>query len=182
MSKQDDPVKKLLFDYITRSEEIEHLASQKKFEEMAKSIVAGCYNGAVRIGDREESVGVLATGILHYLLTCALIPSQRKVVLDRTDIDIIVPNLKTLRAESERALLVCIPCTQDVSIIREKLASLQKIQPKKQNIWLVLSRDLEFENRTFVISKDGQAFSKVITEISRFADIYCQNKFRILRA
>lgn len=182
MSKQD-PVKKLLFDYIVKSEEkFLHMASQKKFKEIAKNIVTDCYDKVIQIGDREESVGVLATGTLHYLLTCALIPSQRKVALDRTDIDIIVPNLKMLQTEPERAMLVCIPCTQDPSIIREKLASLQRIQPKKQNILLVLTRDLNLENRTFVITKDGQAFSEIITEIGQFADTHCQNKFKILRA
>ena len=31
------------------------------------------------MGEKNESIGVLATGILHYLLTNALITSQRKV-------------------------------------------------------------------------------------------------------
>ena len=58
---------------------------------------------------------------------------------------------------------------------------LYKIQPKKQNVWLVLSQKLDFENRSYIIEKENQTFSKIIFDIARFVNVHGQNKFKILK-
>ena len=45
---------------------------------------------------KEEVIGILATGILHYLLTNALLNSQRKVNYQGMELDIIIPDIRTL--------------------------------------------------------------------------------------
>jgi hypothetical protein len=67
----------------------------------------------------------------------------------------------------------------DKNIIKEKLKKLQKFQPEKQNIWLVLTQDLGFEN-TYVIQKEN-TFSKIVFDIAQFVNVQGHNKFKILR-
>ena len=61
------------------------------------------------------------------------------------------------------------------------IENLQNIQPENQNIWLVLTKDLGFDNKTFVIEKDGGTFEKIIFDIAQFVNVQGHNKFKILR-
>jgi hypothetical protein len=130
--------------------------------------------------DKEESIGVLATGILHYMLTNAMLTSQRKVEYQGIEIDIVIPDLKTLEKDPKKTLIILVPKTLDKKIIQEKLEKLQKIQPEKQNIWLVLTRDLELA-KTYLIQKEKSSFSNIIFDIAQFTNVQGHNKFKILR-
>jgi hypothetical protein len=65
--------------------------------------------------------------------------------------------------------------------IEQKLDQLQKIQPIKENIWLVITENLNLQNKTYVIEKRNSSFSKIIYDIAQFVNIQGQNKFKILR-
>jgi len=58
---------------------------------------------------------------------------------------------------------------------------LKKIQPEKENIWVILSENIPIEKKSFVLSKESNSFSKIIFEIAQFTNIQGQNKFKILR-
>ncbi|MCH7561995.1 MAG: hypothetical protein IIC67_11660, partial [Thaumarchaeota archaeon] len=74
MQEEPNPVKDYLFDYLSKSEErIQKLISEKKFSEIIDDVIENCYDKIIRLGEKDESVGVLGTGLLHYLLTNALI-------------------------------------------------------------------------------------------------------------
>ena len=177
----EDQIKEFVFDYIRGSEDaLLPLISQKRFAELGDKILSGCYDATTRENEA-ESAGVLATAMLHYLLTCALVPSQRKVELGGVDLDIVIPDLKTLRSDAKRALVICIPKTLDAASIKEKIADLQKIQPHKDNILLVLSKEMNLESKTYVISKKGSTFACIMHDVVRFADLQGINKFKILR-
>jgi hypothetical protein len=133
------------------------------------------------MGEKDESVGILATGLLHYILTNALITSQRKVEYDGNELDIVVPDVKTLEKDQKKTLLICIPKSSDIKIINEKIHKLEKIQSEKENIWLVLSEDISTTKKSFVLSKDNNTFSKIIFEIAKFSNVGGSNKFKILR-
>ncbi|MBM2818996.1 MAG: hypothetical protein HW410_678 [Nitrosarchaeum sp.] len=132
------------------------------------------------MGEKEESLGILATGLLHYLLTNALVSSQRKIEYGGIQIDIIIPNLKTLEIDPKKTLIICIPKTIDKNSIEKKLNQLQKIQPIKDNIWLVITKKLDFQNKTYVIKKKNGSFSKIIYDIAEFINVQGQSKFKIL--
>ena len=132
-------------------------------------------------GEKDEVVGVLATGILHYLLTNALITSQRKVEHQGTEIDIVIPDTKTLEIDQKKTLLICIPKSSNPKIIDEKITQLEKIQTVSENIWLVLSENIPIEKKSFVLSKENNTFSKIIFEISQFSNVGGTSKFKILR-
>ena len=182
MQEEPNPIKDYLFDYLSRSDEkIQKLISNEKFSEIIEDVIANCYDKIITLGEKDESVGVLATGLLHFLLTNALLNSQRKIEYEGIEIDIVIPDLKTLEKDPKKPLIICIPKTSNKEEIEKKLTELYKIQPEKQNVWLVLSQKLDFENRSYVIEKDNQTFSKIIFDIAQFVNVGGQSKFKILR-
>jgi hypothetical protein len=181
MEEQSNPIKEYLFSYIEKSEKrFQQLFSQTKMAEIINDILDNCYDKVALMENKEENLGVLATGILHYMLTNAMLTSQRKVEYGGIEIDIIIPDLKTLEKDPKKTLIICIPQTLDKNTINEKLKQLQTIQPEKQNIWLVLTQDLGFD-KTFVIQKEKSSFSNIIYDIAQFVNVQGQSKFKILR-
>ena len=182
MQEEPNPIKDFLFDYIKKSEKnIQESISQSKFTEVIDNVLENCYDRVVSMGEKEESLGILATGLLHYLLTNALVSSQRKIEYNGTHIDIIIPNLKTLEIDPKKTLIICIPKTIDKNTVEQKLDQLEKIQPIKENIWLVMTKKLDFQNKTYVIEKKNASFSKIIYDIAQFVNVQGQSKFKILR-
>jgi len=182
MQEESNPVKEYLFEYLSKSEErVQKLMYDKKFSEIIDDVIANCYDKIITLGERDESLGVLATGLLHYLLTNALINSQRKVEYKGTKIDIVIPDIKTLEKDPKKTLLICIPKSSKKNIIEEKIFHLEKIQPEKENIWMVLSENISINKKYFVLSKENNSFSKIIFEIAQFSNVGGSNKFKILR-
>lgn len=182
MQEESNPIKDFLFNHIKNSEKnIQELISQSNFAEITDNVLENCYDKVISMGEKEESLGILATGLLHYLLTNALVSSQRKIEYGGVQIDIIIPNLKTLKIDPKKTLIICIPKTTDKNIIEQKLNQLQKIQPVKDNIWLVTTKKLNFQNRTYVIEQKHASFSKIIYDITQFVNVQSHNTFKILR-
>ncbi len=182
MQEEPNPIKDYLFDYLSRSDEkIQKLISNEKFSEIIEDVIANCYDKIITLGEKDESIGVLATGLLHFLLTNALLNSQRKIEYNGIEIDIVIPDLKTLEKDPKQTLIICIPKTSNKEEIEQRLTELYKIQPEKQNVWLILSQKFDFENRTYIIEKVNQTFSKIIFDIAQFVNVQGQNKFKILR-
>jgi len=182
MQEEPNPVKEHLFDYLSKSEErIQKLIFEKKFSEIIDDVIENCYDKIITLGEKDESIGVLATGLLHYLLTNALINSQRKVECQGIEVDIVIPDIKTLEKDPKKALLICIPKSSSKKIIEEKISQLEKIQSEKENIWVVLSENVSINKKSFVLSKENNSFSKIIFEIAQFSNVGGTNKFKILR-
>ena len=181
MEEENNPIKEYLFKYIEKSEKrFQQLFSQSKMDEIINEILDNCYDKVAIMGNKEESLGVLATGILHYMLTNAHLTSQRKIEYQGVEIDIVIPDLKTLEKDPKKTLIIYISKTVDKNIIEEKLKQLENIQPENQNIWLVLTQALGFD-KTYVIQKEKSSFSNIIYDIAQFVNVQGQNKFKILR-
>ena len=181
MEEEANPIKDFLFDYINNSKSIPQLISEKKFDKVIDEIIENCYDKILTMGKKDEVIGVLATGILHYLLTNALITSQRKIKFQGIELDIVIPDTKTLEIDQKKTLLICIPKSSDIKTIEEKISKLETIQTVKENIWLVLSENVSTEKKFFVLSKENNTFSKIIFEIAQFSNVGGANKFKILR-
>jgi len=181
MEEESNPIKDYLFEYITKSKIISNLISEKKFDEIIENVTVNCYDKIISIGKKDESVGILATGLLHYLLTNALITSQRKIEYNGIEIDIVVPDIKTLEKDPKKTLLICIPKSSDPKVINDKILQLEKIQTEKENIWIVLSENISVGKKSFTLSKENNTFSKIIFEIAKFSNVGGSNKFKILR-
>ena len=179
--EESNPIKDYLFKYIEKSEKrFQVLFSQEKMSDVINDILDNCYYKIALMENKEESLGVLATGVLHYMLTNAMLTSQRKVEYQGVEVDIVIPDLKTLEKDPKKTLLIHIAKTLDKNIIKEKLEQLQKIQPEEQNIWLVLTEDLGFD-KTYVIQKEKSSFSNIIYDIAQFVNVQGHNNFKILR-
>ena len=179
--EESNPIKEYLFKYIEKSDaRFLQLFSQTKMNEIINDILNNCYYKVALMEDKEESLGVLATGILHYMLTNAMITSQRKVEYQGIEIDIVIPDLKTLEKDPKKTLIILVPKTLDKKIVQQKLEELQKVQPEKQNIWLVLTQDLGL-GKTYVIEKEKSSFSNIIFDIAQFVNVHGESKFKILR-
>ena len=181
MLEEVNPIKDYLFNYIEKSNNITKLITEKKFDIIINEIIENCYDKIILMDTKEEAVGILATGILHYLLTNALLTSQRKVDYQGMELDIVIPNIRTLEKDAKMTLLILIPKSLDKKIIDEKISQLRKIQPTKENIWVVLSEDISIDCKSFVLSKEKNTFSKIIFEIAQFSNVHGSNKFKILR-
>ncbi|MFB1007415.1 MAG: hypothetical protein QMC57_07220, partial [Nitrosopumilus sp.] len=181
MSDEVNPIKDYLFEYIEKSNNIENLIREKKFDIIINEIVENCYDKIILMDKKEEAVGILATGILHYLLTNALLNSQRKVDYQGMELDIVIPDTRTLEKDAKMTLLILIPKSSDKKIIDEKISQLKKIQPTKENIWVVLSEDISLDCKSFMLYRENNSFSKIIFEIAQFSNVGGLNKFKILR-
>lgn len=178
----ENTVKEFLFDHINKFEEkYKKLIAQNKFSVVIEDIISNCYDKAIQIDKKEESLTILSTGILHYLLTNSSIPSQRKVKLNGIELDIVIPDVKTLQNDPKKTLVLNIPKTSNKKTIEKQIKKLEEIQPEKNNIWLVLIKNTSFKNKSFVVSSKNSNFSQIIYEIAQFVNINCQNKLKILR-
>ena len=181
MDEESNPIKDYLFEYIENSKIIPKLIVEKKFDVIIDDVTKNCYDKILTMGEKDESVGVLATGLLHYLLTNGLITSQRKVDYNGNQLDIVIPNIKTLEKDPKKTLVICITKSSDIKTIEDQIAQLEKIQPEKENIWVVLSENIKTDKKAFVLSKENNSFSKIIFEIAQFSNVGGANKFKILR-
>jgi hypothetical protein len=181
MEDKSNPIKDYLFEYIKNSSTIQELIKGKKFDQIINEIIENCYDKIVLMDSKDVAVGVLATGILHYLLTNGLLNSQRKVEYNELELDIVIPDIKTLEKDPKMTLLICIPKSSNKEIIDQKISQLENIQPVKENIWLVLAENIQTDKKSFILSKEDSSFSKIIFEIAQFSNVGGANKFKILR-
>ena len=189
-----DDIKNCLFGYLEdSSSRIASQMSRDEFDVVINDVVKSCYDEVVSIGGNGDnnviiitttkaaSLSVLATGLLHYLLTASLITSQRKIDYNGCAVDIVIPDIKTLKDDPKKALLLCIPETTNVKAINELISRLEKIQPQKENIWLVLSKEIPISNRRYVLAKEDNTFAEIIFDISKFVQVNESSKFKILK-
>ncbi|MDX1595838.1 MAG: hypothetical protein R3327_02750 [Nitrosopumilaceae archaeon] len=181
MMEESNPVKEYLFNYIKSESSITKLLDEGKFSSIIDIILQKCYDKITSIGNKNESLAVMATGILHYLLTNALIPSQRKVKKNGIEVDIVIPDLKTLENDPEKTLIIHIPKHSNKDSILQEIKNLQEIQPIQQNIWIVLTEKISLDFKTYYVSKYESTFSKIIYDIGNFTNVNNNNKFKILR-
>lgn len=180
MINESNEIKDFLFDYLNKSEN-QTLISELKFSEIIDNVLENCFDKVVSTGKKEESLAILATGLLHYLLTNALISSQRKVEFNGINVDIVIPDLKTLEGDSKKTLILFIVDTDNEIIIKQKIAELYKIQPNKENIWIISGKNYSISNKIYVIEKKNSSFSNIIFDIAKFVNVHGQSKFKILR-
>lgn len=180
MINESNEIKDFLFDYLNKSE-IQTLISELKFSDIIDNILENCFDKVVSIGKKEESLAILATGLLHYLLTNALISSQRKVEFNGINVDIVIPDLKTLEGDAKKTLILFIVDTDNEIIIKQRIAELYKIQPNKENIWIISGKNYSISNKIYVIEKKNSSFSNIIFDIAKFVNVQGQSKFKILR-
>jgi hypothetical protein len=127
----------------------------------------------------EDEFAMFGEALLHFLLTMAMIPAERKIVVDNIDIDILIPNSKNLKTDNEKALIIYFLKNKKENI-NDTIRKISEIQKNKNNIWLVSSKDIESNHNTFIVSSSSLSvyddyaerliypFSEILIKINEF--------------
>lgn len=177
-------IKEILYNSIEKH--TKYLVSdiaQGKTPEVIKNTYQECKDQLDKLGEnKSEILGTFAEGLIHYLLTNALIPSQRKITFNDVYVDISIPDIKTLNTSPHDALIISFPKTNDLLTIKNKLKEILKVQPIKENIWFVLETELNTGTRTYAIQNDGDfPFSNIINDIIGFFTNKKQSRLKLFR-
>jgi len=179
MEEEINPVKEFLFNYLEKEGIQSHL-SLKNSTEIIKEIISDCYSKVLQFdGDKNENTAILVTGLLHYMLTNLLIPSQRKVVINKFELDIVVPDIRTLSSKPQNALVIFIPKKIESGYIQNKIMEISKMQPNKENIWVIVPKEVNCEQKTIIISQES--FANILNEINDFISSKNIRQFKIFK-
>jgi hypothetical protein len=156
--------------------------NREKSKEYIQTMLAGC----LRIPNftTTETTGILCEALLHFMLTATTIPSVRKVVFDGIKLDIVIPNIHTLRNYPDKALVIQI-VKEDERISKEEQKKIKNIQPNLDNMWVVSKEPLpgEYINYTVDIEYDmktsmRRCFDDIIIDIGSFLERIGDRSFR----
>lgn len=176
---EPNPIKDILYDYLQKfdNEKTARQIASGDAPALIHDITAECFPKIKNLsGNPNENIGIFATSLLHYLLTEALIPSQRKVEYKGSTLDIIIPDLRTLSNDPKNCLLlVIINSKTDLKRVEE----LSNIQPNLENIWIIATHKIENEFETFVIGETS--FSNILEKIKWFLDSTNKRHFKIFK-
>lgn len=129
-------------------------------------------------GDKDENFCGFAESLLHYLLTNALVPSQRKVAVRGVEVDVVIPDVRTLLSHPENAVIIHFARSRNG--LAERLAALGGIQPVSGNIWAV-TRNMRIDGHRTYQMADGAGFENILGDASEFTSSAPQSKFRIFK-
>lgn len=140
--------------------------------------------------DREKVHSDLVVALLHYLLSACLIQADRKLEYDKgLTLDVIIPSAKQLRSDPKRTLLLAFPKKMTPESIKSYTDELQKVQPSRENIWLIfgnydeelISSSKEF--KTYVPDDFAKGslkpLSSIIDDIKLFLESHKIKSFKI---
>lgn len=175
---ESSPVKDLLYQTL---QSIPENTIQEKITKNPQSLIQEIFSKAdidALGNNKTENYETFAESLMHYLLTNALIPSQRKVTVDQIEIDIVIPDIRILKLSSNDAIIVLFPKTDDIESVLQRLQKIVELQPNMKNIWLVQKTSLGLPYTTYEI--DGShSFFNIINDIKMSGKI--QSKFRIFK-
>ena len=118
-------------------------------------------------------VTTLSEALLHFMLTICTLPSERKILIkDDLVVDVIIPNLQSLRTKSDKSVII--------QIIKEKpelnkISRLEFLQPNHKNIWLISAKPVSTTKYTAYyllpsakLNNNNNKFSNIIIDIDNF--------------
>jgi len=179
------PVKDILYQEITNISEdkIQLEISKNNSSKIISQIISKCSTKILKISTSiDEDLGIFAEGLMHYLLTMSLIPSQRKISKNNIEIDIVIPDILTLNSSPKDSLIILFPKSKNKNLIKKRILELETIQPIKENIWLVLHHYLQLKNQTYFIQNDDNSLNKILNDINKFYSSRKQNKLKIMKS
>lgn len=127
-------------------------------------IVATCTK---RLGNEAnaENLGVMCDALLHFMLTAVMLPSERKVFVDTVEYSVIVPSVKMLKKNPEKALVIQVIKNEDADL---KIRQAEAIQPHKENIWLVSPYGIATTYKNYKLQGAGLQYTSLLADIQKF--------------
>jgi hypothetical protein len=179
----DSPIKEILYrkiGEISESRILKELSSGDK-KAIVAEILHKCIPEIIKLGgDAHENFGAFAESLTHYLLTNALIPSQRKITVKNTEVDVVIPDSHTLDVMPENSLILYFAKTSNKRDTLERLDKMQSIQPNKENIWVVSKTQLGIPYKTFDVD-NVSSFATLLDDINFFLEIKPRPRFKIFK-
>ena len=125
----------------------------------------------------EETLGSLCEGLLHFMLTACTMPSTRKVQINNTDIDIVIPSLQTLKNSPDKSLLIQISKEVD-GIKQAKINDIARFQPNNRNLWVISKRPISIGYINYTVkpevnslrSPEKRRYRDIIVDIHKFLE------------
>jgi hypothetical protein len=113
----------------------------------------------------DEIIGTLCEALAHFMLTASLLPSERKVTVSGTDLDIVIPSVKSLAKTPDKALVI-----QFIKGKNElaKVEWAEAVQKHRENIWIVSARKIEYSGRNYTLEDDKFKYSSLFSDIRAF--------------
>lgn len=154
---------------------------QGESPDVIKAIFEHCISNIGKIETvKPDMSGSVAEGLLHYMLTVSMIPSQRKTLFQSVEIDIAVPDTRTLGVSPQDVIIILFPKTEDVENIKSHITKIKKVQPNVNNIWVVLENNLQLDSKIYTL-KDSMTFANIINDLISFSSNRKQSKLKIFK-
>jgi hypothetical protein len=135
-------------------------ASKKYCEEIVEKCTSVFGNEA-----DDGTLGTLCEALAHFMLTASLLPSERKVSVNGTEIDIVIPSVKNLVKTPDKALVIqFIKGRGELAKIKQAKAT----QNHFENIWIVSAGKVEYDGRNYTLEDNKFKYSSLISDIRAF--------------
>lgn len=137
------------------------ISASKKY---CKDIISKCMAKLGAEAD-DETLGTLCEATLHFMLTVSLLPSVRKVSVKGADLDVVIPSLKMLDKQPEKALVIqVIKKSGDIG----KIKWAEFVQPHPHNIWVISAKPLQADHKNYHLGSGSFAYYEIIPDINAF--------------
>ena len=177
---ESSPIKDALYAKINNigQEEIHQLLLKEEFSELFEKIYEPVINEIQSI-EEYEKYGTLAESMTHYLFTEMLIPSQRKIIFENIELDIVIPNTLELQKNSNNAIIIFFVKTSDLEQITQRIHEIKKIQKNDANILIITKDEIEISQSTYYTTKES--FSEFLKNSKKFINTKKMNKLNIFK-
>jgi hypothetical protein len=119
------------------------------------------------LGDEanDETLGTLCEALLHFMLTASLLPSERKVTVDGTELDVVVPSVKNLAKSPDKTLVIqMVKADADLARIRQA----QVVQKNTENLWIISARKIDYRGKNYHLGNAKLQYSSIVSDIHAF--------------
>ncbi len=177
---ESSPVKDALYAEIDKigQEQVHVLLLEGRFSDLFEKIYESSINKIENI-DEYEKHGTLAESFTHYLFTEMLIPSQRKIFFEDTELDMIIPNTTELKRNINNVILIHFVKTSKIEEVQQKIQKMKKIQKSDANIWIISKDNISISQVSYATNRDS--YSRFLKDVQDFVKIKEMNKLNIFK-
>jgi hypothetical protein len=136
-------------------------ADTRMSEKYCKEIMDKCMG---RLGNADDAtLATLCEALLHFMLTASLLPSERKVSVRGSELDVVIPSTKILNKSPDKALVIQVVRGD----LADKVRQAEAVQPHLENVWLVSAGKLQTDHKSYHLGPDG-LYWRMISDINAF--------------
>jgi hypothetical protein len=108
-----------------------------------------------------------------------LIPSQRKILVQNIELDMIIPDTTELQKDTHNVILIFFVKTSNIQRITQRIQDMKKIQKEDANIWVISKDYIKIPQSTYTIEKES--FSEFLKDAQNFIKTKNINKLNIFK-